>query len=269
MRALKVLAPAALLLTSAACLETIGPARDRIGLITATTYNNAGTPVIRGTGTFYRVSGLIMQSLTAQPCGLFAYDPDAVGAQVETLDAGNFLSFSAPGNNVSADRIQISSFIRYEMAAGQYVMFASGDTLTVNVPGAIDGFEPTSIRVRAAEPFTADTIPDYQLGQPLNLTWTPAPASGSLMIVSLRYNNEGSDPEPNVEISCVFEDNGAAQIPPNFAQPWSNALPASRSYLFTRARESFVSFDSRTRTRLRSHYEVPTPVLAPASLGSP
>ncbi len=268
MRVLQFLAPAALLLSTAACLETIGPPRDRVGLITATAYDNAGTPVIRGTGTFYRVSGLQIQALDEQPCALFAFDPDAVGAQVETLEAGNFLSFSIPGNAVSANRIQISSFIRYEMPAGEYLLYAAGDTLTVNVPGAIGGFDATSIRVRAAEPFTADTIPDFQVGQPLELTWSAAPAAGSFMIASLRYNAEGSSLEPDTEIACVFVDDGSGQIPATLAQQWGNAAVASRSYKFTRARESFVALDTRTRTRLRSHFEVPTPAL-PAGLRAP
>lgn len=263
MRAFKFLVPAALLLSTSACLETIGPSRERLGLLTANVFSASGTPVIRGTGTFYRLTGLALQSLQVQPCALFAYDPDGVAPIVETMDAGNFLSFSVPGNTVSADKVTLSSFIRYEMAAGQYLQFAAGDTITVSIPGAINGFEPTVIRVRAAEPFDADTIPTFELGQPLNLTWDAAPAPGSFMIVSLRYNSEGSSIEPNVEISCVFADDGTGEIPTNLAQGWANAAEASRSYRFTRARESYVAFDSRTRTRLRSHFEVPTPVLAP------
>jgi hypothetical protein len=269
MRVLKTFAPVALLLSSVACLDTIGPSRERLGLLTTNVYDNAGTPVIRGTGTFYRLSGLSLQALDLQPCALFGYDPDAVAPPVETLDAGNFISFAAPGNSVSADRIQLSSFIRYEMAAGQYLLFAAGDTITVSIPGAIDGIEPTQIKVRAAEPFTADTIPDFELGQPLSLTWDAATATGSYMIVSLRYNDEGSSVEPNVEISCVFADNGNGLIPTNLAQAWANAPGASRSYKFTRARETYFAFDSRTRTRLRSHYEVPTPLLPPSAITTP
>jgi hypothetical protein len=188
-----------------------------------------------------------------------------VGVQVQTLEAGNFLSFSAAGSSASADRIQISSFIRYEMGLGQYLLFSPGDTVTVNIPGAIDGFEPMVAKVRIAEPFTADTIPDYVLGQGLNLTWSPAPAPGSFMIASLRYNADGSSAEPNVEISCIFEDDGTGFIPANFAQAWGSAQPETRSYLFTRVRESFESFDSRTRTRLQSLYDVPTPPLGPVT----
>ena len=266
MRALKFFAPSALLLLGlSACLETIGPPRDRVGLVTARAYDNAGTPVLRGTATFYRVSGLQLQVLGPQPCALFLYDPDAVGVQVQTLEAGNFLTFAVPGNNVSADRVQISSFVRYEMAAGQYLQYAVGDTLTVTIPGALDGFEPTTVKVRAAEPFTADTIPDYVIGQPLTLTWTPAPAPGSYMIASLRYNADGSGTEPNTEISCVFADDGSGDVPTTLAQAYANAPAASRSYLFTRARETILSFDSRTRTRLRALYDVPTPPLPPVT----
>jgi hypothetical protein len=261
MRLSRTFALAAFSLLAVACADPLAGTRDRLGLITTRAYNNGGTPVLRGTGTFYTVNGLSLPILQATSCTQFSYNPLATGSGVPTLDAGDFITFSVQGLATSAERVQIGSFIRYEMLTGTFVSFASGDTVTVSATGAPGGFVPTSAKTRIAEAFTADTIPTWVDGQPLNLTWSPAVAPGSFMIVSMRYASNVDLPAPDVEISCIFDDDGTGSIPATMAQIWANSEPGTRSYLFTRAREGTVTVDSRTKTRIRSFYDVPTPVL--------
>ncbi len=265
MRFSRLVAPAALLLATA-CLDVAEPSNDRVGLITARVYNNAGTPVLRGTATFYRVGGLQLQDAVPTPCELYPYDPNPVGASVPTLNAGNFITFSVAGSSLGADQIQVGSFLRYEMEPGLFLNFSSGDTVTVSVPGAIDGFEPTTIRSRLAEAFTVGDLPPFNETQPLELTWTAAVAPGSVMLVQMRYNTTGEGTQPNAEIVCIFTDDGTGSVPAAVAGQWVNANEIGKSILYTRVRESTVIFDARTRTRLRSFYDVPTPALVvPAS----
>ena len=260
MRLSAIAAPAALLLTTA-CLDVDTQPTDRIGLITTRAYVNAGTPVLRGSATFYRVSNLQLQDATPRACELFPYDPNAVGAAVPTLDAGNFLTFTVAGSSLGADQVQVGAFLRYEMEPGLFLNFASGDTVTVGIPGATGGFEPTTIRVRLAEAFTAGPLPEFVDNQPFDLTWTPAVAPGSVMLVSMRYNSTGEGTRADAEVACIFADDGTGSVAPNLAGPWNNAPETGKAVVFTRIRESTVVFDSRTRTRLRSFYDVPTPTL--------
>lgn len=262
MSAPRALLPLVVVLLNTACLEPVEASRDRWGFLTMRAFSNGGTPVVRGTGNFYSASGLSLSLLSPTLCQVLPYDPTAQATQLTTLDAGDFVTFAAAGSTVNANRVLSGTAIRYEMTAGEFLTFAAGDTVRVSVPGAVGGFDPLTVKLRLAEPFTADAVPTVTDNQALNLTWTPPPTPGSLMMVSLRYNSDGPSVRPNSEIFCVFDDDGTGTVPAASAQAYLSSEPETRSSLFTRVREGYVSLDSRTFTLIRSNFEFPTPTLA-------
>jgi hypothetical protein len=259
-RALRAVLPFSLALT-AACLDVEDQARDRVGLLTARAFLDGATPVIRGSGTFYRVGGLNVGIAEPTACLLYPYSPNPTAPVIQTLDAGDNLAFTVQGTTEPAVKEEVGSFIRYDMEVGEALGFSVGDTLTVNIPGATGGFVTTSARVRLAEPFTVGSVPDFVEGQPLDLTWTAAPTTGSVMLLRLRYNSTGESVTPDAEVVCLYTDDGTGSVPAALAGPWANAEELSRSVLFTRLREVQVNFDARTRVLLRSFYDVPTQAL--------
>ena len=255
MRAILRTAPLLLVLT--ACLSDLPPT-DRLGFVTLQAVDNGGTPVVRGQAVFYRTSGLQFLPLQPQACGLYGYQPPTSGGSAgRTLNAGPQVSFTVAGFSENAIPAPNATYPVYNFPAGTYLDFSAGDSVLVNIPGATGGFEPMSGKVRLAEAFTAGAIPAFVPNTDMELTWSAPPAAGSLMLVSLRYNATLGAAQPNVEISCAFADDGTGTIPSTYANGWGTAEPASRQYTFTRVREAVVSFDDRTRTRIRSIFEVP------------
>lgn len=265
MTRLRLLALAPLAYVASACLDVGGPVRERVGLPTVRAYLDGATPVVRATASFFHVAALNTAALTPAPCQLFEYSPTPIGVSAPTLDAGANVSFSNGASSVVAAKVVTGSDIRYEMAGGAFISFTAGDTLLFTAPGAVGGFEATTVKVRLAEPFSVGPVEAPAINQPIPLTWTAATEPGSLMIVSLRYNRTGSSVIPDAEISCRFVDNGTGQVPVELANAWTNADGASKSFVFSRFREGVVDFDSRTRTLLRSFYDVPTPALPSAA----
>jgi hypothetical protein len=261
MRIRSLVALSALTLSTSACLQELPP-RERLGLVVVRAYDNGGTPVVRGSGMFYRVGGLVLVPAAVAPCGLYAYSATPGTGGANLVDAGTSIGFTVGAVTEQALR----GVSDYKMPGGTYLHFTSGDSISLNVPGALEGFEPMTAKVRLAEAFTADTLPTWQSGVDMNLTWSAAPAAGSLMLVSLRYSNVPDATTPNIELACAFEDDGTGTIPGALLGGWGFASPASRSYAFMRIRETIVNFDDNTHLRMRSHFEQPLPSLIGATL---
>lgn len=263
MRAIFLAAP--LVLALSACLDSNEPIRERIGLVDVRAYSNGGTPVVRARGVFYRIGGLQLFPAAPQPCALYAYTPPVASDNAgQTISAGANVGFAVGGFSEVAVAAPLAVYPIYNFPAGAYLDFVSGDSVTVSIPGATGGFEPMTIRARLAEPFTADTLPTWVPNEPMNVTWQPAPAPGSVMVVSLRYNSTPGSTRPDLEIACAFEDDGTGTIPPSLANGWGESVPATREYVFMRSRERIVEFDDLTRTRVRSLYEYPLKALSDA-----
>lgn len=262
MRPSRFLAPLVVSLFATACLEPFALSSTQVGVITLRTHLDDTTPVLRGSASFYEVAGLQLSFVEPTACAPFAYVADVPEDDFGSLNAGDSLSFTVQGLSESATRRQAGSLIRYAMRDLDFLSFASGDTLTLTVPGEADGFVATSAKIRLAESFIADTIPDQVNGLPLELSWTPATATGSFMIVSLRYATAPSMSAPNTEIFCIFDDDGTGSIPASYAQAWASSNVATQEYAFTRAREALVVVDSKRRLMLRSLYSLPTPPLS-------
>ncbi len=263
MRFRHLFALSALAFSTTACLDDF-PAPDHLGLIVVRAHNNAGVPVVRGSGLFTSVGGLVLVPTDTAGCGLFAYSPTTTGTigGGSFVDAGNGIGFTVGASTQQATRV----FLNYQMIGGAYLNFVTGDTVSVNVPGATGGFEPATAKLRLAEAFTADTLPTWESGVNMNLTWSAPPVAGSVMIVSLRYSNTVGATVPNLEVSCAFADDGAATIHTAFLDDWGAADTTSRSYAFIRIRESIVNVDAKTFLSLRSQFEQPLPSLVGTAL---
>ena len=260
MRAIFAVAPALLVLS--ACVDTVLPPSERVGLVSVRTFDNSGTPVVRGSAVFYQARGLQILPTQPQECALFAYTPDTGNQNAgQTLNAGSSVSFTIGAFTESATYPAGAVFPVYDFPDGSYLDFASGDSVLVSIPGATGGFESVAFKSRLAEPFVADPLPTYVENEPMTLTWEPATVSGSLMVVSLRYGTAPDAMDATVEVACAFPDTGSAVIPASFANVYGQAPAASQDHAFIRVRDRIVDFDARTRTRVRSIFEYPTTAL--------
>lgn len=256
MRAYFLMLPLVLSLT--ACLNTEVPVRERIGLVDVRAFSNAGTPVVRARAVFYRIAGLQIFPAQPQECAVFSYTPPTTSDNAgQTITAGPQVGFTVGSFSLSALPAVNAAFPIYNFTSGSYLDFVAGDSVLVSIPGASNGFEAMSIKARLAEPFTASPLPTWVANEPMVLTWQAAPAPGSVMVVSLRYNSTLGSTRPNLEIACAFPDTGSGTIPATIANGWGQAEPGTTEFAFIRVRERIVEFDDLTRARVRSIYEFP------------
>jgi hypothetical protein len=263
MRAFFLMVPLVLSLT--ACLDTQLPVRERIGLVDVRAFSNGGTPVVRARAVFYRIAGLQIFPAVPQECGLYGYRPPVTADNAgQTITAGPQVSFTVGAVTENAVPTPLATFPIYNFSAGTFLNFAAGDSVLVTIPGAPNGFEAMAIKTRLAEPFTANPLPAWVPNEPMVLTWQPAPAPGSVMVVSLRYNSTPGSTQPDLEIACAFPDTGSGTIPLSLANGWGEAEPGTTEFAFIRVRERVVEVDDLTRARVRSIFEFPLRSLADA-----
>lgn len=262
MRALRPLLALPLLFVATGCLDTLTARAERVAFIYAVAHDNGGNPALRVNGAVYEAPNLSIGIGNPGTCQVGEYSEAPTGSNPPTLDAGAAFTATVSGNSASLPRIVVGRFTRYDMAVGTSIAYTPGDTLRVDIPGgASGGYPETFIRVRTAEAFTHDPLPIPSEDSPLALSWSAAPVAGSVMTVSLRYSNSDASTTPNIEIYCVFADDGAAEVPVAYAALWAGANEASRSFEFTRVREASVIVAERTRARAFSFYAIPTPTI--------
>lgn len=264
MRVLRFIPLVAILLGS--CVEPISPARDRTGLISATTVKLGAGPAYGLTfvGAFYRYDGLEVRFLDPDQCAGYVYSvtPSPV-ANFPTVDAGDWLRTQIGGREDTLFKATTLGFDTYELGVVNSVPHTPGDTLTVIIPGTVTGFPPVTLRVRTAEPFVFDPVGSSVDDNAIPLTWTAAPTPGSLILLYLRYSSTGTSAEPDTEIRCTLTDDGVGALPSAYASAWSASDPASRSVAIQRVRQTRVDFDTRTKVYLLSFFDSPTPAGTP------
>lgn len=256
MRAFFLTAP--LVIVLGACLDANLPQREKIGLVDVRAYDNGGTPVVRAQATFYSLAGLVIIPTQPQECSLFSYSPTGGGSGNvgPSITAGGSVGFTVGAFTQQATSAT-SVNPAYRFPAGTYLDFTAGDSILVSVPGADGGFDPMAVKLRLAEPFTADPVPEFEANQPLELTWEPATTPGSVMVVSLRYNSTEGETLPDLEVACAFADNGSGTVPLTFANGWGTSVPETRQAVFMRVRERIITLNDGARARARSMYEYP------------
>jgi hypothetical protein len=264
MRARRLLSVFALALVG--CIEPVKPSRELTGFITATTVDLGAGPAYGLTfvGAFYRKDDLDFQLQPLETCAGYFYDASpSAPAVFPAADAGARLFTQVSGREDTLFKQISPGFETYELTSVGSVPHTPGDTLTVNIPGTVTEFPPQTVRVRTAEPFVLDAIPSPASGDPMNLTWTAAPAPGSAMFISLRYNSTGTSDDPDTQILCAFTDDGSGTVDAGYTSAWIASSPTSRSVASQRLRHTRVDIDTRTKVFLLSVFDLPTPVGTP------
>lgn len=254
------------LVTLTACIDGIEPARERTGFISAVSYDaGGGNYGMRVTAAFYKQDGLITGLLPADSCEGRPYNPNpGTVAFLTTLDAGELLRTLIGGRRDTLWKTSTSGILMYALQTVDAIPFTPGDTLELEIPGSTSGFPGTTLSVRTAEAFTYDPVGDPAEAQPLQLTWTPPPAPGALMVFSLRLNSTGVSVIPDAQIYCVFNDDGSGNVPAPLAAVWKAASVPSRQVAASRVRLDEHVFDGNTKVTLLSFFDRPLqPVPAP------
>ena len=252
--------PVAFLCLAAACVDTLEIPNARYGVVSIATYRDdlLGT-AMAPEAIFYDKTDLRITPPAADSCQFAAYTPSQnVNTSSFTLSAGDFLLSTVGARTDTLRPYFVGNLAIYRPPTGRLLPFTPGDTLTLQVPGSPAGFPAITSNVRTAEAFTHDSVVTPVAGQPMQLTWTPAPQSGSLMTFALRYANAFStDQTPNEQVFCGFTDDGSGTIPAEFIEFWRNAPVQSRSVRAIRLRVKEVVIDSRTRLAIVSTYGLP------------
>jgi hypothetical protein len=247
------------ILSLAACNDRFGPAKERTGFISATAYDaGGGAYAMRFLGAFYKYDGLTTGIPAAETCqgGPFNSQNSTV-ATLPSLSAGQYLYTRLSGRVDTLFQSSGLGITAYQLLTVNAVPFIPGDTLTLEIPGETGGFPGATLRVRTAEAFTHDPVGTGTEGQPLTITWTPAPAPGSLMAFSLRFNSTGTATLADAQISCIFNDDGSGEVNASLAAIWRASQPESRSVKATRIRQTQVVFDANTKVTLLSYFDRP------------
>jgi hypothetical protein len=258
MRTFRAVLPLAGILALSACIEGVKPAREKTGFISANTFDaGGGSYAMRITGAFYRYDGLTTGLRPPETCeGLpFSTVPPTV-ATFPTVGAGPYLFTSVGGRRDTLYESSGLGITVYQLLTVPGIPFTPGDSLRLEIPGDVQGFPGTTLNVRTSEAFTFEPVGDPTDNQPLTITWTPPPMAGSLMAFSLRFSSGTSD-VPDVQIFCMFNDDGSGQVPANLAAIWKASSPATRRVRATRIRQTEHVFDARTKVTLLSYFEQP------------
>jgi hypothetical protein len=200
------------------------------GLITLDHVAANGTDYTRPQALFYssvsspRLSGRGASDV----CGTFPYPSPSSEEEVNELSAGDTVTLSLQGTQYSLVPTPIGNRRPYTIPAPG-IVYQPGDSVTVHVPGAADGFPQMTIRGRTAEPFTLGPV-DTVSGLTFEVTWSPAGDDSSRMVLSLQYHDDLTPGSGlNAQVFCTFLDDGEGTVPLFAARGWTSASGVRRA----------------------------------------
>lgn len=249
-----------------ACDEGLGPnsRSDTWGFVTIAAAKTQSGQHVTVPEAFFFVGNLIgvpNAAIVLDSCADASYNPNNDLTGVEFLDAGVPLTLRWGGRTDTLPRVTGSAGITYRHS-GDAIPYNPGDSVVVNVPGALGGYPTAEIRGKTAEPFTLSPIVRPSGTDSMEVRWSLPHDQNSAMIVSLRYSNSSGAAR---QVLCSFVDDGLAYIPFRQYQPWSNNGGRVEDIVATRLRTTFrvVRDDARKQDvvlEIISTYQVPTPV---------
>ncbi len=272
---LRLLLAAIAAVSLAACLDTLEPPNGRFGIITVETYGpDDPNYVVAPRAEFYGATNRAFGTFPADSCVVGAYTANPVSSGFLTLlGAGDAISMSLSGQTRSLLPDTLNGLIVYRFDGVTGLAHTPGDTLTLTIPGANQGFPGATIKVRTAEPFTHSTIPVPSSGVDINVTWDPpAAVPGSLMSFSLQYANAFSagGTFANEQVFCAFTDDGTGTIPWGYLGGWRTSVGDFREVRARRLRFSTQMLDGRTELAVVATFTRPLgSYIGPAPSGSP
>lgn len=256
----RVLAVAAVLLATTACLDSLTPPNGRLGVIYLDAYESGPDYVLKPTGFFYHRTSSAFSTGNLDTC--FVANPPSVNQPIpqNTMDVGDQITLVHDGGSEVLDITDLGGFYYYESGLATGFAFTPGDTIAVSIPGNGGNYPPVNLAVRSAESFTHGPVPVPDEGVAIDLTWDAAPEPGSAMQFRLLYATPASQTGTyNQQVYCRLEDDGAHTIPAALLNGWRTAFNDLREAQAERLRFSVLDVDSRTKVVLLSTFLVPTP----------
>ena len=202
-----------------------------------------------------RLGGVPNSDLVFDSCNTVAFSPGGELGGVTYIDAGAEVSLTLGSVVAPLERITSQTRTFYQPTGGA-LTFTPGDSVSVDVPGAVGGFPQSAVRAKTAEPFTMSDVTVPTGTEAIQLQWTPSTDASSAMIVSLRFAGEGATAQ-NRQVLCPFVDDGVDSIPFRFYDEW--AAGSQQSVVSTRLRTRYVIAPGNAILGVVSTYQVPTP----------
>lgn len=229
------------------------------GFITVNAQRTTSGTVVAGTEALF-----FKGTLSAVPNAEFVRDtcadaPFSEGNNlvgVTYLDAGPTVTATLGGIPHTLDRTTTSEGLAYRPTSA--LTYTPGDSIIIDVPGAVGGFPGGTVRAKTAEAFTFPTEIDVPAGtEAIQLSWTPSQDANSAMVVSLRYSTIQNPGILTRNVLCTFVDDGRDSIPFRWHENWSTSADA-RAVVATRLRTSYVGTGD-ANLGVISTYQVPLP----------
>ena len=216
----RILLVLALAAAGVGCRDILDAEKSNYAIINIETLKTGTTTYgARPTGLFFNGGGVFLTSsiVGRDSCIIQRYPPDIETPRLDYLSAGAnvVVKFNRPQTQGLLTPRSQSGVDSYVMAEGTSIPFVPGDTVTVEIPGAENGIEATTVTARTAEAFTPATLTLPASNQTdVPVSWTPGATAipGSAMFYSLRYAAPATT-ILNREIGCFFIDDGSATIP--------------------------------------------------------
>ncbi|HET8769523.1 MAG TPA: hypothetical protein VFM71_00940 [Gemmatimonadaceae bacterium] len=261
---LSSLAIAALALISTGCLDGLDTPQGKAGFITLDVLAaGVGEYAVRPFGVFYDETSLRFNRATPGQCAILPYfDDDAQFNAGKTMNVGENIVTSLPtGANELLPATEFN-FTFYRTTAAGGIPLVPGDTMSFTIIGG-EGFPATSIADATPESFTYADVPVPTVPEPITLEWTPPTVAGSIINFSLRYADDFANAEVNRQITCWFEDTGAAVIPASFTDGWIRAKDDLREVSATRLRSKVAQVADDVELTMIATLSVPTEPITP------
>jgi hypothetical protein len=201
-----------------------------------------GTYRVAPNGVFFlgQITGIPDSRVRPDSC----FEPRAFTGESSTfegvtfLDAGATITTRLGTVSHEIPRTVVGGNTSYELLGGATLDYTPGDSVHVTIPGATGGFPQANVNGRSAEAFTIQPLVVPTDNKPIQLRWTPAPDTGSSMILSLRFRANNST--QTVEIPCAFNDDGIDSILFADYSPWTATTNQQTTSVATRLRTSLV-----------------------------
>lgn len=242
-----------------ACLSTTDPneRQQNYGFVILEAEQDLETYALTPTALFYRTGLLQLPSTNTATDTCFIapfFEDGSEGNFPPSISAGESIELTLSGGTAVLTPRALLGRTEYRMSEGMTLPYIPGDTVTVEIPGAADGFPAWTLKARTAEAFTHVPTPEGLDTEVLPLRWDAAPRPGSKMLVSLRYPTaEGME-----QIYCELIDDGAYDVGAQRAQGWRLANPEGREEAWSRWRITGEQ-NGGSILLVLSTFEVPTP----------
>jgi hypothetical protein len=242
-----------------ACTDVASPNAVPIGFVTITARGAGAAYTASPVGTFYRASGLGIPTASApwDSCRQQSYSSRVLGLGevYPSLGAGSAIQVALAGRVDSLFPIAVGSEQQYRLR-GAALAYTPGESASVVIPGADDGFPAVTFKAKTAEQLSIAEFTTPPSGTRLDLRWNAGHDLNGTVAVSFRYGALGAD-TLNTQVLCQFKDDGADSIPARYMAAWSQAV--ARSWAASRVRTLVLPVARGGYFDFISTFDYPTP----------